>query len=80
MVRWCSIFSAKGHEDPHWWFHDHGNSRGLCPIQENKLNTNISTEAELVGLNDVLTQVIWTQYFLKEQGHMIHGNVIYQDN
>ena len=30
-----------------------------------KLNTNSSTEAELVGIDDVLTQVIWTRYFLK---------------
>ena len=28
-------------------------------------NTNISTESDLVGLDDVLTQVIWTQYILK---------------
>ena len=45
-----------------------------------KLNTKSSTEAKLVGVDDVLTQVIWTQYFLKEQGHMIQDNVIYQDN
>ena len=45
-----------------------------------KLNTNSSTEADLFGLDDVLTQVIWTRYFLKEQGHMIQDNVIYQDN
>ena len=45
-----------------------------------KLNTNSSTEDELVGVDDVLTQLIWTQYYLKEQGHMIQDNVIYQDN
>ena len=31
-------------------------------------------------MGDVLTQLIWTQYFLKEQGYKIHDNVIYQDN
>ena len=45
-----------------------------------KLNTNISTEAKLVGVDNLLTQVIWTRYFLKEQGYMIHHNIIYQDN
>ena len=45
-----------------------------------KLNTKSSTEDDLVGLNDVLTQLIWTRYFLKEQEYIIHGNVIYQDN
>ena len=43
-------------------------------------NTKSLTEAELVGVDDVLTQVIWTRYFLKEQGYMIHDNIIYQDN
>ena len=45
-----------------------------------KLNTNSSTEAELVGVDDVLTQVIRNQYFLKDKGCDIHDNVIYQDN
>ena len=48
--------------------------------RKQKLNTNSSTEAELVGVDDVLTQVIWARYFLKKQGHMIQDNVIYQDN
>ena len=45
-----------------------------------KLNTKISTEAELVGVDDVLTQVLWNRYFLKEQGYTIHDNIIYKDN
>ena len=48
--------------------------------RKQKLNTKSSTEAEIDGVYDVLTQVIWTQYFLKEQGHMIQDNFIYQDN
>ena len=45
-----------------------------------KLNTKSSTEAELGGVDDVLTQFIWNRYLLKEQGHIIQDNVIYQDN
>ena len=48
--------------------------------RKQKLKTKSSTEAELIGVDDVPTQVIWTRYFLKEQGYMIHNNVIYQDN
>ena len=48
--------------------------------RKEKLNTKSSTDADLVGVDDVLTQVIWTRYLLKEQGHMIQDNVIYQDN
>ena len=45
-----------------------------------KLNTKSSTEAKLVGVENILTQVIWTRYFLKDQGYDIHENFIYQDN
>ena len=48
--------------------------------RKQKLNTNSSTEADLVGVDDVMNQVIWTWYFLKEQGYIIHYYVIYQDN
>ena len=44
------------------------------------MNTKISNEANLVRVEDILTQVIWTQYFLKEQGYEIRDNVIYTDN
>jgi len=43
-----------------------------------KLNTKSSTEAELVGVNDVLPQVLWTRYFLEAQGYEVRDNV--QDN
>jgi hypothetical protein len=45
-----------------------------------KLNTKSSTEAELVGVNDILPQVLWTKYFLQEQGYCCADSVIYQDN
>ena len=44
------------------------------------MNTKISTEAKLVGVDYVLNQVIWTRLLLKYQGYEIHDNVIYQDN
>ena len=43
---------------------------------KNNLNTKSSTEAKLVGVDYVLTQVMRTRCFLKEQGYIIHGNVI----
>ena len=45
-----------------------------------KLNTRSSTEAELVGVDDMIAQVLWTRYFLSEQGYMINDNIVYQDN
>jgi hypothetical protein len=45
-----------------------------------KLNTRSSTEAELVGVNDVMPQVLWTRYFLEAQGYGVKENIVYQDN
>jgi hypothetical protein len=47
--------------------------------QKQKMNTKSSTETELVGANDVLPQILSTQYFLKAQGYGTN-NMLYQDN
>ena len=51
-------------------------------VQSRKQNLNItgSTKSEIVGIDDVLNQVIWTRYLLKDQVYNIHNNIIYQDN
>jgi hypothetical protein len=45
-----------------------------------KLNTESSTESELVGADDVMPQMLWTLYFLEVQGYKIDDNGMYQDN
>ena len=45
-----------------------------------KLNTRSSTEAELVGINDVLSMILWTRLFLEAQGYQVTDNVLHQDN
>ena len=45
-----------------------------------KLNVKSSTEAELIGINDIIGQIIWTQYFLEGQGYSVAPTTIYQDN
>ena len=45
-----------------------------------KLNTTSSTEAELVGVHDLMPMILWTQHFLREQGHGVDKSVVYQDN
>jgi hypothetical protein len=45
-----------------------------------KLNTKSSTEAELVGVDDVMPQVLWTRQFMEGQGYKIRDNIVYQDN
>jgi hypothetical protein len=45
-----------------------------------KLNVKSSTEAEIVGTDDVMPQILWTLYFLEAQGYKINKNILYQDN
>jgi hypothetical protein len=45
-----------------------------------KLNTRSSTEAELVAVDDMMPQVLWTKYFLADQGFDIGPIRILQDN
>ena len=58
------------------------NNRGAIQTlsRKQKLNTKSSTEAELVGVDDMSVMVLWTQLFLEEQGWAITKNIIYQDN
>ena len=45
-----------------------------------KVNTRSSTEAELVGVDDIISKVLWTKLFIEAQGHKVTTNVIYHDN
>ncbi|KAG7353002.1 reverse transcriptase RNA-dependent DNA polymerase [Nitzschia inconspicua] len=45
-----------------------------------KINTRSSTEAELVGVNDAMSIILWTRHFLEAQGYTVRENVVYQDN
>ncbi len=45
-----------------------------------KLNMRSSTEAELVGVDDLMPAICWTRYFLEAQGQKVNKNILYQDN
>jgi hypothetical protein len=45
-----------------------------------KIVTKSSTESELVGISDGLSQVLWTRNFLNAQGYKQGPATIYQDN
>jgi KUP system potassium uptake protein len=44
-----------------------------------KLNMRSSTEAELVGVDDMMGMILWTQLFLQAQGYCTNTK-LYQDN
>ena len=45
-----------------------------------KLNTESSTTAELVGVDQILPLVLWVPLFMEAQGYRVERNTIYQDN
>ena len=48
--------------------------------RKQKLNTQSSTESELVGVDDASVMILWTKSFMEVQGHQIEKNILHQDN
>jgi hypothetical protein len=57
-----------------------GKGSAISSSTRQKLNTRSSTEAELVGVNDIMSMILWTRNFLESQGYEVKDNVVYQDN
>ena len=57
-----------------------GKGAAYTTSMQQKLNTKRSMETELVTVDDVMPQVIWTQKFLEAQGYVVTNNVVFQDN
>ena len=45
-----------------------------------KINGKSSTEIELIGVDDVISNVLWTKLFMEAQGIEVKENIIFQDN
>lgn len=45
-----------------------------------KLNTSSSTETKIVGVDDFMLAICWSQYFMEAQGYTVENNIIMQDN
>jgi len=57
-----------------------GDGAMLVKSSKQKLNSRSSTEAELIGVDDAITMILWTKLFMEAQGYVIEENIIYQDN
>ena len=57
-----------------------GISFPISSLGKQKLNTRISTESELVDVDDLMSLIIWSQNFLKAQGYVVVDNILHQDN
>jgi hypothetical protein len=56
--------------------------RGFPIVSSTKqqLNTQSSTDSELVGVDDMMPIVVWSWYFLMAQGYGVTQNLLLQDN
>ena len=45
-----------------------------------KINTRSLTETELVAADDFMPMLLWTNYFLRDQGYECSNTVLHQDN
>ena len=54
--------------------------KGTMSEKPKKINTKSSTEAEAVSTEDVMSQLLWPNYFLKSQGHKSKDAIMHQDN
>jgi hypothetical protein len=45
-----------------------------------KLNARSSTEAEIIGVDDLMPSICWTRCFMEAQGYGIEDSIVYQDN
>jgi hypothetical protein len=57
-----------------------GGGAVISSSRKQKINTKSSTESELVALDDALTTILWTLYFIEAQGYSIEQNIIFEDN
>ena len=45
-----------------------------------KINTKSSTKAELIAVDDLMPQILWTRLFLESQGLKVKDIIVHQDN
>jgi hypothetical protein len=83
IVKWHVDAAFAVHDD----FRSHtgatltlGSGAILSASTKQKVKTRSSTEAELIGIDDYIEQVVWTKNFLEAQGYGVNDTVIYQDN
>jgi hypothetical protein len=56
--------------------------RGFPIVSSNKqkISTRSSTETEIFGAGDFMTEICWTQYFTEAHCYVVKDNVLFQDN
>jgi hypothetical protein len=47
----------------------------VMSLTKQKLNTQSSTESEIVGADDFMPAICWTRYFMETQGCQVQDNI-----
>jgi hypothetical protein len=56
-----------------------GTGAPVVTSTKQKLNMHSSTICEVVAVDDMIPQVLWTRLFMQEQGIKVTDNILYQD-
>ena len=67
----------KGHTGATMFF---GRGAVTSASKKQTINTTSTTESKLVGVYNMSPQMMWTEYFLENQGYEVGTSKIYQDN
>jgi hypothetical protein len=79
IIKWWVNASYRvhpGHAQPHQSSSISWKGSSIPTSTRQKVGTKSSTEAELVGFSDVLSQVIWTRYFMEAQGYAVKDSIV----
>ena len=52
----------------------------ISASQQQKVNSRSSTESDLIAGSDALSDVVWSRYFLFEQGYSMESSILHQNN
>ena len=47
---------------------------------KHKTSRRRSTESEFVGVDDMMSLILWMRYLLNHQGYKLKNNIVFQDN
>ena len=57
-----------------------GGGAVISSLKKQKIDTKSLTESELIALDDTLTTILWTHYFIEAQGYSIEHNITFEVN
>jgi hypothetical protein len=72
----CFVFCASKHAQHTGGGMTMGRGFPVSVSTKQKLNTKSLTESELVGVDDMMPNILWTCYFLLSQGYGVVENVL----